>query len=77
MLKRIFLVFLALFVLLLLSLAIWSRTSGVTLTGPDNQQLGWSADTGEWLFLDTVRQRSTRIADRHRMSVARGSRRLS
>ncbi|MGQ4582031.1 metallophosphoesterase [Lysobacter sp. F60174L2] len=51
MLKRIFLVFLALFVLLLLSLAIWSRTSGVTLTGPDNQQLGWSADTGEWLFL--------------------------
>ena len=33
--------------------------------------------TGEWLFLDTVRQRSTRIADRHRMSVARGARRLS
>ena len=32
--------------------------------------------TSEWLFLDTVRQRSTRVADRHRTSVARGSNRL-
>jgi len=32
--------------------------------------------TGEWLFLDTVRERSTRIAERHRMSTARGSNRL-
>ena len=33
--------------------------------------------TGEWLFLDTVRERSTRIAGSHRMSVARGTNRLS
>ena len=32
--------------------------------------------TAEWLFLDTVRQRSTRLAGRHRMSVARGANRL-
>jgi len=33
--------------------------------------------TGEWLFLDTVRHRSTAIAARHRMSAARGANRLS
>ena len=33
--------------------------------------------TGEWLFLDTVRQRSTRIATRHHMSVAHGARVLA
>jgi len=33
--------------------------------------------TGEWLFLDTIRQRSTAIAARHRMSVARGANRLT
>lgn len=33
--------------------------------------------TGEWLFLDTVRERSTRIASRQRMSVARGTNRLA
>ena len=33
--------------------------------------------TNEWLFLDTVQERSTRIAGRHRMSVVRGTNRLS
>lgn len=33
--------------------------------------------TGEWLLLDTVRQRSTALAGRHRMSVVRGSNRLA
>jgi alkaline phosphatase D len=33
--------------------------------------------TGEWLFLDTIRQRSTAVAARHRMSAARGARRLA
>jgi alkaline phosphatase D len=33
--------------------------------------------TNEWLFLDTVRQRSTRIAARHRVTVARGANRLA
>lgn len=32
--------------------------------------------TGEWLFLDTVRERSTRLAGRHAMTVARGANRL-
>lgn len=32
--------------------------------------------TGEWLFLDTIRQRSTRIAGRHAMSVRRGANRF-
>lgn len=56
-----------------------------------NRQLRW-ADTsrrgymtleltperalGEWLFLDTIRQRSDRIADRHRMVVMRGANRF-
>lgn len=31
----------------------------------------------EWLFLETVRQRSTSIADRHRMSVIRGTNRFA
>lgn len=30
--------------------------------------------TGEWLFLDTIRERSTRIAGTHRMHVQRGRR---
>lgn len=30
----------------------------------------------EWLFLDTIRQRSTRIAARHRMTAARGANRF-
>ena len=30
--------------------------------------------TGEWLFLDTIKARSTRIASTHRMSVERGRR---
>lgn len=51
MFKRILLIILAAFAAVLLALAIWSRISGVTLTGPDNQQLGWSGETGEWLFL--------------------------
>lgn len=33
--------------------------------------------TNEWLFSDGVRRRSTRIAGRHRMHVARGSNRLA
>lgn len=33
--------------------------------------------TGEWLMLDTIRQRSTALAGRHRMSVRRGTNRLS
>jgi alkaline phosphatase D len=33
--------------------------------------------TGEWLSLDTVRTRSTRLAGRHAMSVARGSNRFA
>jgi alkaline phosphatase D len=33
--------------------------------------------TGEWLFLDTIRQRSTAIAARHAIGVARGTNRLS
>lgn len=33
--------------------------------------------TAEWLFLDTIRRRSTTIAARHRAGVAHGSRRLS
>jgi alkaline phosphatase D len=32
--------------------------------------------TGEWLFLDTIRERSTQIAARHDMSVTRGTNRL-
>jgi alkaline phosphatase D len=32
--------------------------------------------TGEWLFLDTVRQRSTAITATHRMSIARGTNRF-
>ena len=32
--------------------------------------------TAEWLFLDTVRQRSTRIAARHVMTARRGGNRL-
>jgi hypothetical protein len=32
--------------------------------------------TGEWLSLDTVRTRSTRLAGRHAMSVRRGSNRF-
>jgi alkaline phosphatase D len=32
--------------------------------------------TGEWLFLDTVRQRSTAIAARHRMTSVRGTNRF-
>jgi alkaline phosphatase D len=31
--------------------------------------------TGEWLFLDTIRRRSTRIAARHAMSAAHGANR--
>ncbi len=33
--------------------------------------------TGEWLFLDTIKQRSTNIVGSHRMSVTRGARRLT
>jgi alkaline phosphatase D len=33
--------------------------------------------TGEWLSMDTVRARSTRLAGRHSMSVARGANRFS
>ena len=33
--------------------------------------------TGEWLSLDTVRARSTRLASRHSMSVARGANRFA
>jgi alkaline phosphatase D len=33
--------------------------------------------TGEWLFLDTIRERSTAIAARHHMSVTRGTNRLA
>jgi alkaline phosphatase D len=32
--------------------------------------------TAEWLFVDTIRQRSTRIAGRHRMASRRGSNRF-
>jgi alkaline phosphatase D len=32
---------------------------------------------GEWLFLETIRERSTRIAARHEMRVMRGTNRLS
>ena len=32
--------------------------------------------TAEWLFLDTIRQRSTRIAGRHRMTSRRGNNRF-
>jgi alkaline phosphatase D len=35
-----------------------------------------AAATSEWLFLDTVRQPSTAIASRHRMSVVHGTNRL-
>jgi alkaline phosphatase D len=35
------------------------------------------AATGEWLFMDTIRRRSTRLSGRHTMRVARGSNRLS
>jgi alkaline phosphatase D len=33
--------------------------------------------TGEWLFLDTIRERSTTIAARHGMTVTRGTNRLA
>jgi alkaline phosphatase D len=33
--------------------------------------------TGEWLFMDTIRERSTRLAARHAMSAARGANRFS
>jgi alkaline phosphatase D len=33
--------------------------------------------TGEWLFLDSVRRRSTRVAARHRIVVARGANRMA
>jgi len=33
--------------------------------------------TGEWLFLETVRERSTEVASSHRMSVTRGTRRFT
>ena len=33
--------------------------------------------TGEWLFLDTVRERSTALSGRHAMSVARGTNRFA
>ena len=36
-----------------------------------------SRATGEWLFLDTIRQRSTALAARHRMGVRRGTNRLA
>jgi alkaline phosphatase D len=32
--------------------------------------------TGEWLFLDTIRRRSTRLSGTHAMSAARGTNRL-
>ncbi len=52
----------------------WADTSArgymtVTLT-PDEAR-------SEWLFLDTIRDRSTRIARRHSMAAARGARRLA
>jgi alkaline phosphatase D len=51
----------------------WAETSGrgyltVTLTP--------AAATGEWLFLDTIRERSPRIARTHRMRTRAGRRRL-
>jgi alkaline phosphatase D len=33
--------------------------------------------TNEWLFLDTVRQRSTRLAGRHQVTIIRGTNRLA
>jgi alkaline phosphatase D len=48
-----------------------SRRGYVTLT------LTPERATGEWLFLDTIRQRSTRLAGRHGMSVRRGSNRFA
>ena len=51
----------------------WAQTSRrgyVTLT------LTPERATGEWLFLDTVRRRSTRLAARHAMSAARGENRF-
>ncbi|HST36662.1 MAG TPA: alkaline phosphatase D family protein [Allosphingosinicella sp.] len=33
--------------------------------------------TGEWLFLDTIRERSTRLAGRHAMSARRGANRFA
>ena len=33
--------------------------------------------TGEWLFLDTIRERSTTLSGRHRMNVAWGMNRLA
>jgi alkaline phosphatase D len=33
--------------------------------------------TGEWLFLDTIRERSTALAGTHRTTVRRGSNRLA
>ena len=52
----------------------WAETSRrgyVTLT------LTPERATGEWLFLDTIRERSTRLAARHTMSVAPGANRFS
>ena len=33
--------------------------------------------TGEWNFLETIRQRSTTLAGRHRMSVKHGANRFA
>ena len=52
----------------------WADTSG---RGYMTVALAPDRVTTEWLFLDTIRTRSLRIARRHRASVQRGARRLT
>jgi alkaline phosphatase D len=60
------------------------RARNPALKWADVQRRGYMAltltrerATGEWLSLDTVRTRSTRLAARHAMSVARGANRFA
>ncbi|HEX8307203.1 MAG TPA: alkaline phosphatase D family protein [Allosphingosinicella sp.] len=60
------------------------RARNPALKWADVQRRGYMAltltrerATGEWLSLDTVRSRSTKLAARHSMSVARGSNRFA
>jgi alkaline phosphatase D len=52
----------------------WADTSN---RGYMTLELTADRATNEWLFTDSVRQRSSRIAGRHRMSVVRGTNRLA
>lgn len=52
----------------------WAETSR---RGYVTVELTPQRTTGEWIFMDSVRQRSIRLAGSHRMSSARGARRFT